>query len=53
MMHKTELCTRLIDLDSIRAKLELQTMISTIKTTINDMRSIIFGLRPMSLDDLG
>ncbi len=53
MMHKTELCTRLIDVDPIRAKLELQTMINTIKTTINDMRNIIFGLRPMSLDDLG
>ncbi|WMJ85408.1 sensor histidine kinase [Anaerocolumna sp. MB42-C2] len=53
MMHKTELCTRLIDVDPIRAKLELQTMINTIKSTINDMRNIIFGLRPMSLDDLG
>lgn len=53
MMHKTELCTRLIDVDKVRAKLELQTMISTIKATINDMRNIIFGLRPMSLDDLG
>lgn len=53
MMHKTELCTRLIDIDSVRAKLELQTMINTIKLTINDMRNIIFGLRPMSLDDLG
>ena len=53
MMHKTELCTRLIDIDTVRAKLELQTMILTIKTTINDMRSIIYDLRPMSLDDLG
>ncbi len=53
MMHKTELCTRLIDIDPVRAKLELQTMINTIKSTINDMRNIIFGLRPMSLDDLG
>ncbi|WP_051684906.1 sensor histidine kinase [Clostridium sp. KNHs205] len=53
MMHKTELCTRLIDIDPIRAKLELQTMVGTIKTTINDMRNIIYGLRPMALDDLG
>lgn len=53
MMHKTELCTRLIDIDPIRAKLELQTMVGTIKTTINDMRNIIYGLRPMTLDDLG
>lgn len=53
LVHKTELCTKLVDMDPIRAKLELQTMISTIKTTINDMRSIIYDLRPMSLDDLG
>ncbi|SHO54262.1 sensor histidine kinase [Anaerocolumna xylanovorans] len=53
MMHKTELCTRLIDIDPVRAKLELQTMVGTIKTTINDMRNIIYGLRPMTLDDLG
>lgn len=53
IMQKTELCTRLIDIDSIRAKLELQTMIKTIKATINDMRNIIYNLRPMSIDDLG
>lgn len=53
LVHKTELCTKLVDIDSIRAKLELQTMISTIKTTINDMRNIIYDLRPMSLEDLG
>ncbi|WP_310603619.1 sensor histidine kinase [Anaerosporobacter sp.] len=53
LIHKTELCTRLVDLDPIRAKLELQTMIGTIKTTINDMRNIIYDLRPMSLEDLG
>ena len=48
LVHKTELCTKLVDLDPIRAKLELQTMINTIKTTINDMRNIIYDLRPMS-----
>lgn len=53
IMHKTELCMRLIDIDPIRAKLELQTMVQTIKTTINDMRNIIYDLRPMSIDDLG
>lgn len=53
LVHKTELCTKFVDIDPIRAKLELQTMISTIKTTINDMRNIIYDLRPMSLEDLG
>jgi len=53
LVHKTELCMRLMDIDSIRVKLELQTMIETIKTIINEMREIIYNLRPMSLDNLG
>lgn len=53
LVHKTELCIRLTDMDTIRVKLELQTMIETIKTIINGMREIIFNLRPMSIDNLG
>ncbi len=53
LMHKAELCIRLMDMDTIRVKLELQTMIETIKTIINGMREIIFNLRPMSIDNLG
>lgn len=53
IVHKLELSNKLIDIDSIRAKLELTAMTSTVKTTINDMRGIIYNLKPMSLDDLG
>lgn len=53
LVHKAELCTKLIDMDVIRTKLELHTMISTIRNIINEMRSIIYDLRPMSLDDIG
>lgn len=53
LVHKTELCMRLMDIDTVRVKLELQTMIDTIKTIINGMREIIYNLRPMSLDNLG
>ena len=53
LVHKSELCIKLIDIDSIRAKLELTAMSNTIKTVINDMRGIIYNLKPMSLDDLG
>lgn len=53
LVHKTELCLRLMDIDTIRVKLELQAMIETIKSVINDMREIIYNLRPMSLDNLG
>jgi two-component system sensor histidine kinase DegS len=53
LVHKTELCNRLIEIDTIRAKLELTSMSGMIKTVINDMRAIIYDLKPMSLDDLG
>jgi len=48
LVHKTEFCLRLMDVDSIRVKLELQTMSNTIKSVINEMRDIIFNLRPIS-----
>jgi two-component system sensor histidine kinase DegS len=53
LKHKSELITRLIDMDSVRAKLELQSMIQTLKSTIDEMRNVIYDLRPMSIDDLG
>lgn len=53
LVHKTELCIKMLDIDQIRAKLELASMSNTIKSVINDMRDIIYDLKPMSLDDLG
>ncbi len=53
LVHKTELCIRLMDIDTIRVKLELHTMIDAIKSVISGMREIIYNLRPMSLDNLG
>jgi two-component system sensor histidine kinase DegS len=53
LVHKTEFCLKLIDMDIIRARLELSAMSGKIKNIINDMRDIIYNLKPMSLDDLG
>lgn len=53
LVHKSELCIKLLDIDIIRAKLELNSMSSTLKMIINDMRGIIYNLKPMTLDDLG
>ena len=53
MIHKIELCNRLMDMDSNRCKLELQNLSKVVKDTIRDMREIIYNLRPMSLDDIG
>lgn len=53
LIHKCELCLRLIDMDTVRAKLELNAMSNTLKAVINEIREIIYNLKPMSLDDLG
>lgn len=53
LVHKTELCLKLIDVDAIRAKLELAAMIESVRLIINNMREIIYNLRPMSIQDLG
>lgn len=53
LIHKTELCLKLIDIDFIRAKLEIATMTETIRSVISNMREIIYNLRPMMLQDIG
>ena len=53
LVHKAELSIKLIDIDTIRAKLELNTMSNTLKSVINDMRGIIYNLKPMTIEDLG
>lgn len=51
--HKLEYCTRMVDKDPAKVKLELQSLINLNKEIINDMREIIFDLRPMSLNNIG
>lgn len=53
LVHKTELCQRFLEMDIIRAKLELNTIASTLRETINELRQMIYQLRPMSIDDIG
>lgn len=53
LIHKIELCTKLIDMDTVRTKLELNALSNIIRLVINDMRNTIYNLKPMSLDDLG
>lgn len=53
IVHKAELCSKLIDIDSIRCKLELTMMSRNLRDIINDTRQMIYDLRPMSFDDIG
>lgn len=53
LIHKAELCEQLADRDIIQTKLELQMMKESLRKTIQELRNIIYNLRPMSVDDLG
>ena len=53
LVHKTELCLKLLDVDPIRCRLELSSTGKILKDVINDARRMIYDLRPMSFDDMG
>lgn len=53
LIHKAEIALKVIDTDSVRAKLEIFSISNNIKEVINEMRNIIYGLRPMAFDDIG
>lgn len=50
---RSELCEKLLETDNIAAKIELGELRNTVKNSLQDVRRIIFDLRPMALDDLG
>lgn len=53
LVHKTELCSKMVDIDPVRSKLELSMMSKTLREIIDDTRYMIYNLRPMSFDDIG
>ena len=53
LVIKTELCEKLLDIDPSRVKEELQNLRKIARSSLGDVRKIIYDLRPMSLDDLG
>lgn len=50
---KAEICEKLIDIDIIKTKTELNNLKKIVRDSLQDVRRIIYDLRPMSLDDLG
>jgi len=53
LIMKAELCEKLLGLDKDRTKEELKNLKNHLRTSIHDVRRIIYDLRPMTLDDLG
>lgn len=50
---KAEICERMIDVDLDKAREELKNLKRVVRDSLQDVRKIIYNLRPMSLDDLG
>lgn len=53
IVHKTELCSKLMETDPVKCKLELFSIGQTLRKIIEDTRGLIYDLRPMSFDDIG
>ncbi len=50
---KAEICERMIDVDLDKTREELRNLKKIVRDSLQDVRKIIYNLRPMSLDDLG
>lgn len=50
---KAEICERMMDIDPDKAREELRNLKMIVRDSLQDVRKIIYDLRPMSLDDLG
>ncbi|AET68769.1 histidine kinase [Desulfosporosinus orientis DSM 765] len=50
---RLEIAEKLLELDSGRVKAELKDLKNLVRANLQDIRRIIFDLRPMALDDLG
>ena len=53
IIHKLELVSKYMDKDMIKAKLELASVSTSINQIIEEIRMVIYDLRPMVFDDLG
>ncbi|OEH87025.1 histidine kinase [Desulfuribacillus stibiiarsenatis] len=50
---RSEICERLLDRDIEQARKELHELKDAVRSSLAEVRKIIFDLRPMALDDLG
>ncbi|MBF8983535.1 sensor histidine kinase [Lutibacter sp. B2] len=50
---KSEVCEKLFDRDVEQTKYELGQLKNLVRSSLKDVRKIIYDLRPMALDDLG
>lgn len=52
MIYKCDMCTRIIDVDSARAKLELEILTKDLKDMQENIKNIVYGLKPADYMDV-
>lgn len=50
---RAEICEKLLDSDPTQVRQELHNLKDLVRASLQDIRKIIYDLRPMTLDDLG
>lgn len=50
---RAEICEKLLDADTEQVRQELRNLKDLVRASLQDIRKIIYDLRPMALDDLG
>lgn len=50
---KAEICEKMSEIDMSKAIYELKSLKEVVRSSLKDVRRIIYDLRPMSIDDLG
>ncbi len=53
LVHRMELCSKIGEVDPVRGKLELREMTKIVRDIIQEIREVIYDLRPMSMEDVG
>ncbi len=52
MIYKCDMCTRIIDVDATRAKLELEILTKELKDMQDNIKNIVFQLKPADYSDV-
>lgn len=53
IVFKAEICKTIIEKDLEKGLVELEELKDSVRSTLNEIRKIIYDLRPMSIDDIG
>ncbi len=53
LVHKSEFCSKVIDSDKTRVKVELDMIQKVTRECISELRDVIYDMHPMELKDLG